>query len=119
MDIRPITSNRVNILDPNVDADVIQRLEKLANEVFLEMNLETLIRLDVRMDGDGNMFVLEGNPKPDLKAPTPEKTSLICASLATYGLEYEDLILSLLADRIDLYLSQRRGSITNLARLME
>ena len=119
MDIRPITSNRVNILDPDVDADVIQRLEKLANEVFLEMNLETLIRLDVRMDADGNMFVLEGNPKPDLKAPTPEKTSLICASLATYGLSYEDLILSLLADRIDLYLSQRRGSITNLARLME
>jgi len=119
MDIRPITSNRVNILDPNVDADVIQRLEKLANEVFLELNLETLIRLDVRMDADGNMFVLEGNPKPDLKAPTAEKTSLICASLATYGLGYEDLILSLLADRIDLYLSQRRGSITNLARLME
>jgi len=83
------------------------------------MNLETLIRLDVRMDADGNMFVLEGNPKPDLKAPTPEKTSLICASLATYGLGYEDLILSLIADRIDLYMSQRRGSITRLARLME
>jgi len=119
MDIRPITSDRVNILDPTVDAEVIQRLERLANEVFLEMNIEALIRLDVRMDADGNMFVLEANPKPDLKAPTPEKTSLVCASLATYGLSYEDLILSLLADRIDLYLSQRRGSITNLARLME
>ena len=118
MDIRPITSNRVNILDPDVDAEVIQRLEELAKEVFQEMNLETLIRLDVRMDADDNMFVLEGNPKPDLKAPTPEKTSLICASLATYGLSYEDLILSLLADRIDLYLSERRGSITNLAQLM-
>ena len=119
MDIRPITSNRVNILDPNVDADVIQRLEKLANEVFQEMNLETLIRLDVRMDAEGNMFVLEGNPKPDLKTPTPEKTSLVCTSLASYGMSYEDLILSLLADRLDLYLSQRRGSITNLLRLLE
>jgi len=119
MDVRPITSNRVNVLDPNVDADVIQRLEKLANEVFQEMNLETLIRLDVRMDAEGNMFVLEGNPKPDLKAPTPEKTSLVCTSLASYGMSYEDLILSLFADRLDLYLSQRRGSITNLLRLLE
>ncbi|RLA13026.1 MAG: D-alanyl-alanine synthetase [Gammaproteobacteria bacterium] len=119
MDIRPITSNRVNILDPNVDGDVIQRLEELANEVFQEMNLETLIRLDVRMDAEGNMFVLEANPKPDLKTPTPEKTSLVCTSLASYGMSYEDLILSLLADRLDLYLSQRRGSITNLAKLLE
>jgi len=119
MDVRPITSHRVNILDPNSDADIILRLKRLANEVFQEMDLETLIRLDVRMDAAGNLFVLEGNPKPDLKAPTPEKTSLICASLANCGLSYEDLILSLLADRIDLYLSQRRGSITNLARLIE
>lgn len=119
MDIRPITSSRVKILDTTDDADVILRLEKLANEVFQEMNLETLIRLDVRMDADDNMFVLEGNPKPDLKAPMKDKTNLVCASLSSYGMSYEDLILSLFADRLDLYLSQRRGSITNLARLLE
>ncbi len=119
MDVRPITSNRITILDPAEDADIIQRLEKLANQVFQEMNLETLIRLDVRMDGEGNMFVLEGNPKPDLKAPTAEKTNLVCASLSSYGMSYEDLILSLFADRLDLYLSQRRGSISNLAKLLE
>ena len=119
MDVRPITSNRLKILDPEYDADIIQRLNKLANDVFQEINLETLIRLDVRMDGEGNMFVLEGNPKPDLKAPTTEKTSLVCASLSSYGMSYEDLILSLFADRLDLYLRQRRGSITNLAKLLE
>ncbi len=87
--------------------------------LFQELNLETLIRLDVRMDSEGSMFVLEGNPKPDLKAPTTEKTNLVCASLSSYGMSYEDLILSLFADRLDLYLSQRRGSITNLAKLLE
>lgn len=119
MDVRPITPNRVKILDPNNEADIIQRLEKLAYEIFNEINLETLIRLDLRMDQDGNLVVLEANPKPDLKAPTKEKSSLVCTSLESYGMSYEDLILSLLADRLDLYLSQRRGSITKLASLLK
>ena len=118
MDVRPITSSRVRILDPSSDSDAIDNLETLASEVFREINLETLIRLDVRMDDSGEMLILEGNPKPDLKAPTPEKTSLVCASLASYGMSYEDLILSLLADRLDLYFSQRRGSITQIERLL-
>ncbi len=118
MDLRPITNKRVNLLDPDTEADVIRRLEKLAYQIFQEVNLETLIRLDVRMDEHGELYVLEANPKPDLKAPTEEKTSLVCTSLESCGLSYEDLILSLLADRLDLYLSQRRGSITRLAELL-
>lgn len=119
MDVRPITTERVKMLDPREETDTIQRLEKLAYEVFQEINLETLIRLDVRMDQRGELFVLEANPKPDLKAPSKEKTSLVCASLESCGMSYEDLILSLLADRLDLYLSQRRGSITKLANLLK
>ena len=119
MDVRPITTRRVNMLDADRDAELIGRLERLAHEVFVELNLETIIRLDLRMDAHGELFVLEANPKPDLKAPTPEQTSLVCTSLATYGMSYEDLILSLLADRLDLYLSQRRGSITRLASLLK
>lgn len=119
MDIRPITVDRIRVLDPMHEVEIVNRLEKLAYSVFQELNLETLIRLDVRMNQDGEMFVLEANPKPDLKAPTKEKTSLVCASLASYGMSYEDLILSLFADRLDLYFSQRRGSITSLAKLLE
>ncbi len=119
MDLRPITTKRVNMLDPIDDAEIIQRLEKLACEIFEEINLETLIRLDVRMNSEGELYVLEANPKPDLKAPTPEQTSLVCTSLESCGMTYEDLILSLLADRLDLYLSQRRGSITNLAEMLK
>ena len=81
--------------------------------------LETLIRLDLRADSAGRMYVLEANPKPDLKAPTKDVTSLVCASLAAYGMDYDDLILSLLADRLDLLFSQRRGTVTNLTALLE
>ncbi len=117
--MRPITTRRVNILDPADDADIIHRLNNMAYQIFQEANLETLIRLDLRMDEHGQLYVLEANPKPDLKAPTAENTSLVCTTLESCGMSYEDLILSLLAERLDLYLSQRRGSITTLAELLQ
>ena len=119
MDVRPITVDRIRALDPEADSDVRQQLKELATEVFCELGLETLVRLDVRADQDGKMYVLEANPKPDLKAPKGNKTSLVCASLAQYGMTYDDLILSLLADRIDLLFSQRRGAVAHLASLLE
>jgi len=47
------------------------------------------------------------------------KTSLICASLKQLGMSYDDLILSLFADRLDLLFSQRRGTVTTLLHLLE
>jgi D-alanine-D-alanine ligase len=119
MDVRPITSDRVRPLDPMVDAKVLMRLEDLAREVFVELDLQTLIRLDVRADAAGDLVVLEANPKPDLKAPTQKQTSLVCAVLAQQGMSYDDLILSLIADRLDVLLSERRGTVTHLTALLE
>jgi hypothetical protein len=34
-------------------------------------------------------------------------------------MDYEDLILSLLADRVDLLLCERRGTVTSLSRLLD
>lgn len=119
MDVKPITDDRIRSLDPVADAREIARLEALAQEVFVELGMESLVRLDVRADGAGSMSILEANPKPDLKAPTAERTSLVCASLERYGMSYDDLIYSLLADRIDLLFSQRRGTVTHLANLLE
>lgn len=119
MDVRPITRARVRGLSGDGDGAEIEQLHGLGRRVFNELHLETLVRLDVRADEDGNMFVLEANPKPDLKAPTAEKTSLVCASLQTYGMSYDDLIFSLIADRIDLLFACRRGTVNELAKLLE
>ena len=119
MDLRRITSDRLHKLEPAADAGVIARLNELAHEVFVELNLETLIRLDVRADAAGNLFVLEANPKPDLKQPTAEWTSLVCAGLPDCAMDYDDLILSLLADRLDLLFSQRRGVATQISALLD
>ncbi len=119
MDVKPITSDRVMVLDDKKDEIVLEQLHDLARKVAVEMNLESLVRLDLRSDSNGRLFVLEANPKPDLKQPCEKSTSLICTTLPKIGMDYEDLILSVLADRIDLLLSQRRGSVSHLMALLD
>ena len=79
----------------------------------------TLIRLDVRADVDGNLAILEANPKPDLKRPSAGVTSLSAYGLEAEGLTYHDLILSLIADRLDYLLSHRLEIWPHLLELLE
>ena len=118
MDQKPITEDRVKPLDPEVDSDVIWRLKNIAYGVYRDMQLESLIRLDIRADADGDLFILEANPKPDLAAPRADKTSIVCTGLPAEGMTYDDLIRTMFADRIDLLFCKRRGSITALDALL-
>ena len=118
MDLRPITRDRARLLQPQGDKAALAQLREIARRVFLDLNLESIIRLDVRADEAGRLSVLEANPKPDLKAPSGEKISLVCSHLHAVDMSYDDLILSLLADRLDLLLSQRRNAVKHLMALM-
>ncbi|MDN2584140.1 hypothetical protein [Aquibium sp. ELW1220] len=99
MDVRPITSDRIRLLD-TTDGPVFEQLSQLARKVYTELQLRTLIRLDVRADSEGRLHVLEANPKPDLKRPEGPRISLACAGLHQHGMRYEDLLLSLIADTL-------------------
>lgn len=99
MDLKPITAARTRPLLADIDGDVVGRLEEMARSVYVGTPLQTLVRLDVRADHTGKLFVLEANPKPDLAAPSAKSTSLIVAGLARYGMSYDDLILSVFADK--------------------
>ena len=70
-------------------------------------------------DASGKLFVLEANPKPDLKKPAAGVTSFISAGLPEVGMEYDDLILSLLADRLGFLFTHRRSVVRHLFDLME
>jgi len=118
MDVRPITAERCRPLDANMGSDWRQKLHAIACEVFLEFNLASLIRLDLRADEAGTLFILEANPKPDLKRPTQGVTSLIAAGLRETDMDYDDLILSLFADRLDLLLSYRRKDVQHIIELI-
>jgi D-alanine-D-alanine ligase len=118
MDVRPITTGRVRLLDRAEEPALIESLHEIAHDVFMEFGLESLIRLDIRADETGELFVLEANPKPDLKRPSGGKLSLVCAGLAEHGMSYDDLILSLFADRLDVLFSRRRGMVHHLLQLL-
>lgn len=118
MDVRPITKDRFRVLEPSRDGEVIEKLRQLACDVFLEFNLNSLVRMDVRCDENGVLNILEANPKPDLKKPSKEVTSLICGGLAESGMDYDDLILSLLADRLDFLFKHRRGTVEHIVDLL-
>ena len=115
MDVRPITGDRVRLLNEPADESVIEELNRIAKMLYRRLPLRSLVRLDVRADAKGELKVLEANPKPDLKAPGAASTSIIGAGLARHGLAYDDLILSLLADRIA---QMRRMSPEALTRLL-
>ena len=117
MDLRPITGERARLLCPDRDREVLRTLDGIARAVADEFALEALVRLDLRSDTEGRLFVLEANPKPDLKAPSPGLTSLVSLGLAQHGMTYDDLILSLLAGRVDQLLDDRHPVIGRLAGL--
>ena len=119
MDLRPINADRFRVLDSVGDAALIAQLEELARAIFLEFNLESIIRLDLRANVAGRLCILEANPKPDLKRPTNEATNLACAGLWAQNMDYDDLILSLLADRLDFLFNYRRRAIQHLTALTE
>jgi D-alanine-D-alanine ligase len=118
MDMRPITKDRCQRLDRRRDSLQFDRMHRLACEVYLEFNLNSLVRLDVRTDEDGELFILEANPKPDLTRPAESVTSLIAEGLSESGMDYDDLILSLLADRLDFLLTHRRATVGHIVDLL-
>lgn len=118
MDHRPITTDRVRQLDRKAEAELHGKLVDIGCHIYREFDIETLIRLDVRADDRGDLYVLEANPKPDLAAPIENRTSIVCAGLKDEGMTYDDLILSLVADRIDMLFSERRAVVSHLADLL-
>src|SRR6185436_1327585 len=70
-------------------------------------------------DEHGNLHVLEANPKPDLKQPAEGVTSLISAGLSECGMDYDDLIFSLIADRLGHLFTHRREAVGHILGLLE
>ncbi len=99
MDVKPITAERAKLLDFE-DSELILKLDALATQVFTEFNLETLVRVDFRVDMDSELNILEVNPKPDLKRPLNDTFSLSSLGLEAEQMTYDDLILSILSSKI-------------------
>jgi D-alanine-D-alanine ligase len=58
MDIKAITAERVRPMDPAAEADVVARLQELGEAVYNSFNLTSLVRLDIRADAQGQLYIL-------------------------------------------------------------
>jgi D-alanine-D-alanine ligase len=104
IDRTPITRESFRVLSGAADAAVRAELSAIAERIYARLRLESIVRIDLRRDSAGRMIVLEANPKPDLKRPDGAATSLVSAGLSEHGMCYEDLILSILGNRLADYL---------------
>ena len=89
-------------LSPEKTAE-FQALALRAKEV---LELEDVCRMDMRMDADGNAYILEVNPIP-LMCPDPEQASLVYAARAA-GYSYQDIVRKIIesaANRLNLKLN--------------
>jgi D-alanine-D-alanine ligase len=68
-----------------------ERIPKLVRRVYRRLHLSGYARLDLRVTGDGRVFVLEANPNPDLSAPED-----FAKSAAAAGVTYPKLIEKIL-----------------------
>jgi D-alanine-D-alanine ligase len=118
MDPRPITLERARLLRDDADRATRQILTDLGGRIYADFNLRSVARIDLREDDAGALHILEANPKPDLKKPTSSVSSLVTMGLEENGMTYNDLVLSLLADRIDHLLSHRLELIPHITRLL-
>ena len=49
-----------------LDADAIDRIQRIAKRTYRALDLSGYARIDIRMDDEGGIFVLEANPNPNL-----------------------------------------------------
>lgn len=66
MDTRAITADRVRLVDPVSEALLLKDLHDLGRNVFTTFNLTGIVRLDIRADVDGNLFILVRERERDL-----------------------------------------------------
>lgn len=107
MDVKPITQDRLLAVN---EPELRSQLADIGQKIYRLMGLQTLVRVDLRMDSLGQLYVLETNPKPDLKRPEGDKVSLVCHDLQRENMSYTDLIQSLVFNRL-LFLKSRRPTL--------
>lgn len=60
MDVKAITADRVRVMDPFVETDVVTKLAAMGTTVYNSLNLTSLVRLDIRADDEGELYILVG-----------------------------------------------------------
>lgn len=116
-DARPINKHAVTKVDPHRETEVYNTLNQVARQIFSLQGLYSMISLDFRMDGNNQLYVLEANPKPDLKAPKDNKTSLVAMGLEHIEVDYDVMMFNQVVNTLMHLYRYRRNIANRLLRL--
>jgi len=88
----------------NLTPAELRSLERAARDTFEALDCRDVARVDLRMNKDGECFVLEVNPLPGL---TPSYSDLVMIAAAA-GIDYRSLIGEILAGGLKRFREKRR-----------
>ena len=74
-----------------IDSTQTERLQQIAQEAFLSMDCRDYARVDFRIAENGDIFILEVNPNPDISQSAGYARALTAA-----GIEYKDFWQSMI-----------------------
>jgi D-alanine-D-alanine ligase len=74
-------------LAKDLPADLAENIQRVCKRVYRTLDLSGYARIDLRLDGDGKIYVLEANPNPQLAYGED-----FAESAETSGVSYESLL---------------------------
>ncbi len=96
--------NNVNIF--TCPAKISEKLQKEIEEICLKaykvLGIRDWARIDVRCDADGNPYIIEVNPLPGI-LPNPDENSCFPKAARHVGIDYDNLIQTVLNLAIERY----------------
>ncbi len=94
--------NSTRIFPENVNSTLLEKITETASKCFYHLNVRDYARVDIRVNGDENVFVLEINANPCI---SPDAG--FAAACERAGLSYTDMVGKFIEFLI--YRSERRG----------
>jgi len=93
-----IDSEVYRVCPTHLPEEKTREFQAIALKAKHVLELEDVCRMDLRMDADGNPYILEVNPIP-LMHPDPEQASLVYAA-RTAGYTYKDIVQKIINSAI-------------------
>lgn len=75
----------------DLDPETQKKIQRICKKAYKQLNLNGYARVDLRMNSQGDIYIIEVNPNPNIA-----KEDEFSMSAAHSGLSYEDLITKLL-----------------------
>lgn len=94
---------------PKLTKEEMKNVERAARETFIALDCRDVARVDLRMNAQGQVYVLEVNPLPGL---TPEHSDLVLIGKAA-GIDYRTLIAEILAGGLKRLREKRREAASD------